>query len=148
MANTTDLRTQVKQAHWNVKGEEFYQLHLLFDEIADHLAEIEDKVAERVVVLGGYAKGTARMAVEASEIPEYPTDAIDGMQHVRALVERVGKYANHSRDASNKTDSWGDLATSDLYTEITRQMDKDLWFLEAHLQGHYAEGAGEGHTSK
>ena len=78
LANTLDLYTQVKQAHWNVKGNDFYQLHLLFDEIAEEIEPFIDLLAERVTLLGGYANGTARMSAENSELPEYPTDGDRG----------------------------------------------------------------------
>ena len=135
LANTFDLLSQTKQAHWNVKGKDFYQLHLLFDEIAGELSEFVDKLAERATSLGGYAMGTARMAAENSELPEYPTDVVEGMAHVAALVERFGRYAAHTRASIGDCDDLGDPTSADLYTEISRTVDKRLWFLEAHLQG-------------
>ena len=135
LADSLDLYSQLKQAHWNVKGRDFYQLHLLFDEFAGHADEWIDLIAERVTALGGYATGTARMAAANSQLPEYPTDAVDGGEHTRAVVDRLAAYAAIVRKAIDTTDSWGDVTTSDLYTEISRQVDKDLWFAEAHLQG-------------
>ena len=135
LAATSDLQSQTKQAHWNVKGPHFYPLHLLFDEIAGELTEFVDEVAERVTALGGYATGTVRMAAEASPLPEYPTSAVDGMDHVKALVDRFAGYGAHVRQGIDKTDELGDKDTADLYTEISRLVDKRLWFLEAHLQG-------------
>ena len=134
LADTFDLMSQVKQAHWNVKGKDFYQLHLLFDEIAGELAELVDKIAERCTSLGGYATGTARMAAESSRIPEYPTDAVEGRDHIEALVERFSTYGASVREAIEESDKLGDPSTSDLYTEISRTADKRLWFLEAHIQ--------------
>ena len=134
LAETFDLFSQVKQAHWNVKGKDFYQLHLLFDAIAEELSEFVDKIAERCTSLGGYATGTVRMASEASPLPEYPTEAVHGMDHVEALVERFGLYCGHIRQAIEDSDKLGDPSTSDLYTEISRTADKRLWFLEAHIQ--------------
>ena len=134
LADTFDLMSQTKQAHWNVKGKDFYQLHLLFDEIAGELAEFVDLVAERVTSLGGYATGTARMAAEHSSLPEYPTDILHGMEHVAALVERFALYCASVRRAIDETDKLGDPSTADLYTEISRVVDKRLWFLEAHIQ--------------
>ena len=134
LAATSDLKTQVKQAHWNVKGTDFYQLHELFDEIAGELEEYVDMIAERVTALGGYAMGTARMAAANSILPEYPTDILAGMEHVTALADRFAPYAKHLREAIDKTDELGDLDTADLYTEVSRTIDKRLWFLDAHLQ--------------
>jgi len=136
LATTLDLKTQVKQAHWNVKGLDFYQLHELFDEIATTVEEYVDMVAERVTALGGLAYGTARVAADASLLPEYPYDIGEGKEHVAALADRFAVYAKHLRDNIGHTEEeLGDADTADLYTEISRVADKYLWFLEAHLQG-------------
>ncbi|MEH2424934.1 MAG: DNA starvation/stationary phase protection protein Dps [Nostoc sp.] len=134
LAATLDLKTQTKQAHWNVKGTDFYQLHQLFDELAGELEEYVDLVAERVTALGGYALGTVRSAASDSILPEYPFDILDGKDHVTALADRFAPYAKHIREAIAKTNDLGDADTADLYTEISRTIDKRLWFLEAHLQ--------------
>ena len=133
LAATLDLKTQTKQAHWNVKGMNFYQLHLLFDEMATELEEYVDMVAERITALGGVAMGTARIAAADSIIPEYALDAVTGAEHIDALADRYAKYAKHLRDKIDATDEIGDADTADLYTEISRTIDKRLWFLEAHL---------------
>jgi len=133
LAATLDLKTQIKQAHWNVKGMDFYHLHLLFDEMATEVEEYVDMVAERITALGGTAMGTARIAAAESILPEYPFDIVDGSEHINALAERFAIYAAHVREAIDKTDELGDADTADLYTEISRTIDKRLWFLEAHL---------------
>ncbi|MBW4644693.1 MAG: DNA starvation/stationary phase protection protein Dps [Goleter apudmare HA4340-LM2] len=140
LAATLDLKTQAKQAHWNVKGTDFYQLHELFDELAGELEEFVDLVAERITALGGYALGTARAAASNSILPEYPFDILDGKEHVTALADRFAPYAKHIREAIAKTDDLGDADTADLYTEISRTIDKRLWFLEAHLQAAEVKG--------
>ncbi|MFM7905564.1 MAG: DNA starvation/stationary phase protection protein Dps, partial [Microcystis sp.] len=127
------LKTQVKQAHWNVKGLNFYQLHSLFDEMATELDDYGDMVAERITALGGTALGTARIAAANSILPEYPADIVDGSEHLVALAERYALYASHLRSAIDTTGNQGDADTADLYTEISRDIDKRLWFLEAHL---------------
>ncbi|AKG23237.1 DNA starvation/stationary phase protection protein Dps [Calothrix sp. 336/3] len=134
LAATLDLKTQVKQAHWNVKGADFYQLHEMFDEMAGELEEYVDMIAERVTALGGYACGTARMAVAASILPEFPTDILTSMEYVAALAERFAMYGKHVREAIATTDDLEDADTADLYTEVSRTIDKRLWFLDAHLQ--------------
>jgi len=134
LAATIDLFTQVKHAHWNVKGQQFFQLHELFDDIAEHVEDFGDLIAERITQLGGVAHGTARQVAKKSSIEEYDLEAVKGMDHVRALSERLAAVANASREAIDKADKLGDKATSDLFTEVVRGADKDLWFLEAHLQ--------------
>ncbi len=134
LAHTLDLKTQVKQAHWNVKGMEFYTLHELFDGMAGELEEFVDSFAERVTALGGTAMGTARMAVSVSTLPDYPVDALDGSDHVTALADRYAIYAKLVRDGIAQADELGDADTADLYTEVSREIDKRLWFLDAHLK--------------
>jgi starvation-inducible DNA-binding protein len=134
LADTLDVQTQTKFAHWNVKGSDFYQLHLLFDEIAEHLEDAVDLIAERATALGGRANGTVRQSAANSQIEEYEVDAIKGMDHVRALSDRLGTLGNAYRDAIDQTDHLGDTGTSDVFTELVRQADKDLYFLESHIQ--------------
>ncbi len=135
LADTADLYSQTKQAHWNVKGPDFIQLHKLFDELAATLPDPIDDVAERITALGGVAKGTARMAAANSQLSEYPLDATEGMKHVKLLSDRFGTTGKAYRSAIDSTDEWGDKDTADLCTSISRSLDKSLWFLEAHLQG-------------
>ncbi len=135
LANTSDLYSQTKQAHWNVKGAHFYPLHLLFDQLAEKRLGESDEIAERATALGGYATGTVRMAAANSQIPEMPTDIDAGIDYVQALVDRYTRHANAVRAAIEQADEVGDLDTADLFTEISRELDKDLWFLQAHVQG-------------
>lgn len=134
LADTFDLLSQTKQAHWNVKGHEFWQLHELFDKLAEGLEDDVDLIAERVTALGGEAMGTVRMSASNSRLPEYPTGRMGSMQHVSALAERYGNYAATTRAGIDTAADAGDQTTADLLTEVSRQVDKYLWFLEAHLQ--------------
>src|SRR6056297_2666430 len=135
MADNADLYSQTKQAHWNVKGADFMQLHLLFDQVAAVVEPFTDELAERVTALGGYATGTVRMAAEASTLPEFSVDARDGQDHLTALAERWSAYAASTRAAIDRATQLGEPTTEDLFTEISREVDKALYFLEAHLQG-------------
>lgn len=133
LATTIDLQSQTKQAHWNVKGSDFIQLHELFDEMSGELLEFIDMVAERVTALAGVALGTSRIAASDSILEQYPLTAVGGVEHLTALADRYGKYAEHVRSFISKAEEYGDADTADLYTEISRAIDKRLWFLEAHL---------------
>jgi starvation-inducible DNA-binding protein len=134
LADMIDLFNQTKHAHWNVKGSEFMQLHELFDGIAERVEESCDLLAERVVTLGGAAEGTTRQSAAGSTIGEYDLGAVDGLEHVRALAGQMAKLAGSVRSAIQLSAELGDPTTADLFTEISRSLDKDLWFLEAHLQ--------------
>ena len=135
LADTLDLKLQTKHAHWNVKGPQFQHLHELFDQIAARLEAASDMIAERVTALGGTAAGTARQVAAASALAEYDLHATAGPEHVRALAARLAKLGAGVRGAIDESTRLGDLATADLFTEIARATDKDLWFLEAHLVG-------------
>ena len=135
LADTADLYSQNKQAHWNVKGKDFFQLHILFDQLAEEIQPFIDEIAERVTALGGYATGTVRMAAASSRLPEFPTECIDGMDVVRVMVERYAAYCGTTREAiDTMTDKMGDPTSADLLTDISRVADTHLYFLEAHLQ--------------
>jgi starvation-inducible DNA-binding protein len=133
MATTIDLYTQVKQAHWNIKGPQFVSRHELFDDLADHLRGHADELAERVSTLGGYATGTARQVAANSILPEYDSSAVDGRAHIRCLVERYGTFAERIRHDINAVTEIGDPASEDMLIALLRETEKDLWFLESHI---------------
>ncbi len=134
LADLIDLQTQLKQAHWNVKGPSFIALHELFDDVTDVVRDASDNVAERATALGGIARGTARMAADKSVLSEYPADLADGMAHCKAVAQALGTAGAHIRKAIAESAEIGDAATEDLFTEIARELDEKLWFVEAHLQ--------------
>ena len=134
LADSIDLQTQTKQAHWNVKGPNFIALHELFDKVNEDVEDYVDEIAERVVQLGGVAEGTARMAAKRSLLAEYPTKAVDGRSHVEALSSALAAFGTAARKGIDQAGELGDLDTADLFTEVSRGIDKWLWFVEAHLQ--------------
>ncbi|MBL8187113.1 MAG: DNA starvation/stationary phase protection protein Dps [Acidobacteria bacterium] len=134
LADTFDLYSQTKQAHWNVKGPQFFQLHELFDKLAADLLPNIDDMAERATTLGGTALGTAKMAAKASRLEEYPATVIGGTESLETLIDRYATLAASTREAIETSAKLGDADTSDLFTGISRGLDKSLWFLEAHLQ--------------
>ncbi|OWK43953.1 DNA starvation/stationary phase protection protein Dps [Fimbriiglobus ruber] len=134
LADYIDLYTQIKHAHWNIKGPHFIMLHELFDDLAEEVEEGIDTVAERATALGGVAKGTARLASAASKLPEFPIDTHTDLAVVDVLVARFAHAAKFARAAIEEADKFGDKGTSDLFTGLSRELDKSLWFLESHLQ--------------
>ncbi|HEY0659009.1 MAG TPA: DNA starvation/stationary phase protection protein Dps [Pyrinomonadaceae bacterium] len=134
LADAIDLKSQAKQAHWNVKGIHFFQLHELFDQVATAAEGYTDLIAERATALGGTALGTIRIASQRSSLGEYPFEITDGESHVDALSTALadfGKLIRRDIDNATKLD---DADTADLFTEISRGVDKLLWFVEAHIQ--------------
>lgn len=134
LADSIDLITQAKQAHWNVKGPNFIALHDLFEKIAEESREYADLMAERITALGGIAEGTAAVAAERSTLLRYPLDIADGAAHVEALSTALATFGNAARAAIDETAEMGDQVTADLFTEVARGIDKDLWLVEAHAQ--------------
>lgn len=134
LADTFDLYSQTKQAHWNVKGAQFFQLHELFDKLAAELAGYTDMIAERATALGGLARGTVRMSAATSRLDESELKVTDSLPTVEALAERYAALASSSRQAIDSAEAQSDADTADLFTEVSRGLDKALWFLEAHLQ--------------
>jgi starvation-inducible DNA-binding protein len=133
LATAIDLQSQVKQAHWNVTGLQFYELHLLFDKIAESVGEHVDLIAERVTALGGRAYGTARIAANRSSLPEFPIHAEGPKAYLEAVAERLGGFANEVREKIKQAAQLGDDTSADVLTEISRGIEKRLWFVEAHL---------------
>ena len=135
LADAIDLQTQCKQAHWNVKGPDFIALHKLFDEVNGAVEEYVDLIAERAVQLGGVADGTARVVAKRSSLPEYPAvKGGDGREHVAALSAVLSAFGMLVRAESDRSNEPSDADTADLFTEVSRGIDKWLWFVEAHLQ--------------
>ena len=134
LADAVDLQTQMKQAHWNVKGPHFIGLHELFDKIDEAVEAYVDLIAERIVQLGGIAEGAARIAAGRSRLEEYPLAIADGSAHVEAVSKALSTFGHEARNSIAQADELGDADTSDLFTEVSRGIDKWLWFVEAHSQ--------------
>ena len=134
LSDAIDLQSQVKQAHWNVKGPNFIALHELFDKISDAALEHIDDIAERITSLGGTAEGTVAVAAKRSKLKNYPLSITAGKDHLLYLSTQLSVYGKAMRSAITDTDELGDADTADLFTGISRDVDKYLWFIEAHLQ--------------
>src|SRR5437870_5091710 len=134
LADAVDLQTQMKQAHWNVKGPHFIGLHELFDQVDEAVESYVDLIAERIVQLGGIAEGTARVAAAGSRLEEYPLTIADGEAHVEAVSKALSTFGREARRTIAEADELDDADTADIFTEISRGIDKWLWFVEAHSQ--------------
>jgi starvation-inducible DNA-binding protein len=135
LADGLDLHSQIKVAHWNIRGPHFAALHPLFETFAVSLAAHNDTIAERAVTLGAKAYGTARHVAKASRLPEYPQDTTRDIEHVRLLAERIEKYLEGARASRSVAEKNGDTDTVDLFTQIVTEFEKHAWFLRASLDG-------------
>jgi starvation-inducible DNA-binding protein len=134
LADGLDLHSQIKVAHWNIKGPQFAALHPLFETFAVSLAAHNDSIAERAVTLGARAYGTARHVAAASRLPDYPQDTTRDMQHVKLLAERIEKYLDGVRASRAAIEKLADTDTVDLLTGIVTEFEKHAWFLRASLE--------------
>ena len=133
LADAIDLGAQSKYAHWNVKGPNFIALHELFDKVAESIEEQIDTIAERITALGGRAHGTIAAVSRTSSLRPYPEEIVEGLAHVEALSGALADHGAKLRGAIESADRLGDADTADQFTGISRETDKYLWFLEAHL---------------
>jgi starvation-inducible DNA-binding protein len=134
LADAIDLCLQAKQAHWNIKGPNFVGLHDLFDRIAAQAGEYSDLIAERAVALGGVARGTLQAVSGQSQLREYPLEAGDWPAHVRSMQDALAMFGRGVRKAVDDATALNDADTADIFTEISRGVDKSLWMVEAHVQ--------------
>ncbi|HSU38475.1 MAG TPA: DNA starvation/stationary phase protection protein Dps [Polyangiaceae bacterium] len=134
LADGLDLHSQIKVAHWNIKGPQFAALHPLFETFAVSLAQHNDTIAERAVTLGGKAYGTARHVATSSTLPEYPQDTTRDLEHVKLLAERFEKYLAGARESRTLSEKLGDTDTVDLFTQVVTEFEKHAWFLRASLE--------------
>lgn len=144
LACTVDLRSQVRQACWNIKGKDFSLLRPLFATMMSELQTYTDMVAERITVLGGVVMGTVRMAAMQSKLPEYPDAVMEGNGHVLALVERFAHYAVTLRDDIALAADVEDAGSAAIYTDLSRGVDRQLWVLESHLHHRRVNAEPEG----
>lgn len=134
LADAIDLQLQAKQAHWNIKGPNFVGLHELFDRVAAQAVEYSDLIAERAVALGGVARGTVQAVSAQSQLREYPLEIGDWRAHVRAMQDALATFGRGARKAVDDATALNDADTADVFTEISRGVDKSLWMVEAHVQ--------------
>jgi starvation-inducible DNA-binding protein len=133
LADGLDLHSQIKVAHWNIKGPSFSSLHPLFETFAVSLAAHNDEIAERAVTLGGRALGTVRHVAGVSRLPEYPQQTTRDLEHVKLLAERFESYLQGVRESRSVAEQAGDTDTVDLLTQIVTEFEKHDWFLRATL---------------
>jgi starvation-inducible DNA-binding protein len=134
LGSAIDLQMQMKQAHWNVKGPSFIALHQLFDQAYADVEGFVDSIAERIVQFGGIAQGTVRSSAASTQLAEYPFAISDGSAHIEAAARALSSFGHEVRSMICEANALEDAGTADLFTEVSRGIDKLLWFIEAHTQ--------------
>lgn len=134
LADAIDLSYQAKQAHWNVKGPNFIAVHELFDQVHETTEGHADTIAERLMVLGGQAEGTVAAAAEQTRLPTYPLDISKAEDHLEQISNAYAEFSKNARAGIDEAAEAGDQATADLFTEVVRETDKALYFLESHIE--------------
>jgi starvation-inducible DNA-binding protein len=132
LAAAIDLHAQTKQAHWNVRGPGFMAIHTLFDTVSGEVEHFSDMLAERAGGLGGTANGTIQTAVTRSFLIPYPLGIADEVQHLFAVASALAAFGGSVIEAIERSTAIGDPTTADLFTEISRGVDQQLWFVESH----------------
>ena len=148
MADGIDMSLITKQAHWNLKGPQFIGVHLMLDTFREQQDEYVDTMAERIIQLGGTVFGTVQQVDKRSKLEAYPVDIYQVSDHIHALIDRYAAVANAIRANIDEVDEAGDPDTADILTEVSRGIDKQLWFLEAHTQEQSAERERSRPTSR
>jgi starvation-inducible DNA-binding protein len=139
LAAAIDLHAQLKQAHWNVRGPGFIAVHELFDKISEEVETYSDLIAERAGGLGGTAHGSIQVAAEHSFLVPYPLGIADEKQHVFAVSGSLAAFGQSVREAIGQATTIGDVNTADLFTQISRGVDQQLWFVESHIAPQKAD---------
>jgi len=134
LAAAIDLHAQVKQAHWNVRGPAFIAIHELLDKVAEAIEDYSDTIAERAGALGATAEGTVHVAVQRSFLEQYKLGVADEKSHLAAVTAALAAFGDSARKAIDETAAFGDQDTSDVFTEVSRGVDYQLWLVESHLQ--------------
>lgn len=129
--DTVDFWSQMKTAHWNLRGPRFLELHQFFDLLAQRLEKAADKISERAVQLGCHAQGTVRESAKCSRMPDFGQKLYDEKAAVPGLIRRYGIYTEWLKQATEVAFKEGDQVTANMLITMMEKFDKDLWMLEA-----------------
>jgi len=116
-----------------VRGPNFIAVHELFDKVAGEAESYSDLLAERAAGLGAVAEGAVQVATERSFLIPYPLRIADENEHIFAVAATLAAFGQSAREAIGQSPTIGDADTADLFTEISRGVDHQLWLVESHV---------------
>ena len=125
-----DLHLVGKQAHWNVVGLNFRDLHLALDEVVDAAREFSDQVAERMRAVYVTPDGRAVTVAEKSSLPEFPTGEINTAQAVDLIAASLYAVAGTARRIHDDVDA-EDPTSADLLHAIIERLEQLAWMIDA-----------------
>jgi starvation-inducible DNA-binding protein len=134
LADTMTLRDMYKKHHWQVAGETFYQVHLLFDKHFAEQVELVDAIAERIQTLGGTSIAMAPDVAETTLIPRLPRGREELPVQLSRLLEAHEIILKEARTFARDASEAGDDGTNDLLvSEVILTNELQVWFLAEHL---------------
>ena len=119
--------------HWNIKGKEFFELHLKFEELYDDAVIKVDEIAERILTLEGEPLHTFSDYLKISEIKE-EKGITNGREGVEVIVKNFSVLILREREILNLAGEAGDEGTDSLMSDYITQTEKTLWMLNAYLK--------------
>ena len=123
-----------RQAHWNVRGENFDALHKMFGDIHQQLDGAADELAERIATLGGIVRGSVQHIAADTKLDAYPAFAIEPAEHLSALAARLGALTGRLKDGIRRCEMIVDPVTIHHLTDVSVNVEKALWRIESHLK--------------
>jgi starvation-inducible DNA-binding protein len=128
-----DLNRAAKQAHWNVEGPLFYELHILLDEFVEDYRQDSDIVAERLLAIHHSADGRPKVVSQTAQLPVFPEGYLNDYEVLDVLSQRLNTVTHRLRDRINTLDQF-DLVSQDVLIEVERDLDEHLWMLREFQQ--------------
>jgi starvation-inducible DNA-binding protein len=130
LVDLIDLNLQAKQAHWNIVGRNFRDLHLQLDEVADAAREFSDDIAERMRALHVSPDGRAHSVAATSGLPVFPAGEVASADVVDLVAERIESAVGTIRDVHDAVDS-EDPSTADILHSVIDRLEQLAWMVSA-----------------
>jgi len=134
LADEFVLYTKTRNAHWNIVGPDFHSMHLMFESQYDELAEVVDKVAERIRTLGHYAPATLKQFLQLTHLTEQTREENDSTGFIKELLRDHESIVIYIRTQIDRlAEMLRDAGTSDYLTGLTEYHEKVAWMLRSAL---------------